>query len=73
MWGLPGGLYYRLGQAWEACAHRDSQRVGNIHSLMYTSPLGILGWGALQRTPGGRVCLFLTPTPQSGRNGQGTR
>lgn len=24
MWGLPGGLYYRLGQAWEACAHRLS-------------------------------------------------
>lgn len=73
MWGLPGGLYYRLGQAWEACAHRDSQRVGNIHSLMYTSPLGILGgggWALSREHQEGGSASSSHPHPKVGEMGK---
>lgn len=41
MWELLGGLDYRPGGAGKACVHRDSFGVGNVHSLMNTSSLGI--------------------------------
>ena len=66
MWDLLGGLDYRPGRAGKACVLRDSFGVGNVHSLMNTSSLGIFFWhlGFAEKKESGRQSWVLPCTPK---------